>query len=74
MTDGDLQRIYKLKVAEYVYEPQSESGIRTRRRELTDMKMVKPVGKTTNENGRPVIIWGLRDDLKQQESLFDELG
>lgn len=70
MTDEDLLRLHKGLADFGQLEVQSDSGLRTRRRELADKGLVKAMGKTTNSRGRPTIVWGLPDDVRGQEELF----
>jgi hypothetical protein len=67
MTDGDLIAVYPRYAQGEGWDHQSESGLRTRRREITDKKLLKAVGKTVNDGGRKVIVWGTTDERYQSE-------
>ncbi len=63
MTDTSLRRVYR---DEWLM-PISESGLRTRRNELTVMELVVDTGARQKlASGRQSIVWGLREDIDGQ--------
>jgi hypothetical protein len=57
LTDEDIGLNYRRAARERMVEPQSDSGIRTRRNELQKMGLVEGVRITTNSTGRRVTVW-----------------
>jgi len=57
MTDQDLVFAYQVAVIRDEAPRASESGIRSRRAELVDRKLVVPVGYKKLESGRRAIVW-----------------
>jgi hypothetical protein len=58
MTDEELVEFYGYAVNRGVVPSQSQSGIRTRRRELTDMGRVMDTGRKRKlKSGRNAIVW-----------------
>ncbi|MDQ3678639.1 MAG: hypothetical protein M3401_17880 [Actinomycetota bacterium] len=66
MTDEELRHNYD-------GEPQSPSGLRTRRHELAARGLLHPVDESTSRSNRPVLVWDMRDGVERQLSLFDAL-
>lgn len=58
MTDEELGLAYRRAAREHKVEPQSDSGIRTRRSELQKLALVEGVRITVNSTGRRVTVWG----------------
>jgi hypothetical protein len=56
LTDEELIHAYHNSVGMPAC-PQSDSGIRTRRKELQTAGLVKPVGERRNRNGRRCTVW-----------------
>jgi hypothetical protein len=59
MTDEELR-------GRYHGEPQSSSGLRTRRHELVKLGLLHAVGSRMSATRRTVIVWNVRDETKQQ--------
>jgi hypothetical protein len=62
VTDVELVHWYESLRSQHpkIYPRQSESGLRTRRRELVDMGLVVDTGRTeTLPSGRKAIVWGV---------------
>lgn len=58
MTDEELREWY----ARGRYEPQSDSGLRTRRKELVDLGYLADTSETrTNSRGRQTKVWALNE-------------
>lgn len=57
MTDADLVAKYQDLAAGGWHERQSESGIRTRRSELTDRRVVVATAQGRSPSGRRAIVW-----------------
>jgi hypothetical protein len=57
MTDQDLVFEYEVAVVHGKAPRASESGIRSRRAELAERKLVVPVGYKKLESGRRAIVW-----------------
>lgn len=57
MTDQDLVFDYHVAVIRGDAPKASESGIRSRRAELAERKLVVPVGYKKLESGRRAIVW-----------------
>lgn len=62
-TDEEILSIWnrRMNLTHYEYPPISDSGLRTRRKELVDMGKVVKVGEHRGKTGRLVTIWGLAD-------------
>jgi hypothetical protein len=60
LTDEELLRVYRQRQVSHVYPAQSDSGLRTRRRELVDLRVLENSGrKARMETGRLAIVWTL---------------
>jgi hypothetical protein len=60
LTDEELLRVYRARQVGHVYPAQSDSGLRTRRRELVDLGVLENSGrKARMETGRMAIVWTL---------------
>lgn len=63
LTDTDLINVYRARAGRAGIPQQSESGIRTRRKELVDQGKVFNTGATTTlPSGRRSIIWAVVDE------------
>lgn len=73
MTDEQLVGAYRRAAEAERVPPQSVSGIRTRRRELTDAGLlVDTEERETTRSGRKAILWGLPPE--RVDSLFDSVA
>jgi hypothetical protein len=60
LTDEELLRVYRQRQVGHVYPAQSDSGLRTRRRELVDLGVLENSGRRSRmETGRQAIVWQL---------------
>lgn len=59
LDDASLVEQYAICVTVYGFPPQSESGLRTRRKELVTAGLVKAMGTTVLPSGRKAIVWGM---------------
>jgi hypothetical protein len=66
LTDEELLRVYRQRQVGHVYPAQSDSGLRTRRRELVDLGVLENSGrKARMETGRMAIVWQLRAGVSE---------
>lgn len=62
MTDDHLQDAYNIAVRKGIAPPASQSGIRSRRNELTQEGLIEPIGHLVKTTGRRAIIWTTKKD------------
>lgn len=60
MTDEQIRRSHNLGVADGVWSPASESGLRSRRAELVARGLVEEKDRDKTRFGRSTIVWGLK--------------
>lgn len=61
LTDQEIASIYQSQVRHKLAPMASESGLRSRRAELTELGLVVPKGFGRTASGRRSISWGLAD-------------
>lgn len=60
MTDEELLLRYELRSRAGMVPMASESGIRSRRHELTERGLIHAVGESRTRFGRTAIVWGIK--------------
>lgn len=71
MIDEELVARYEGASGAGQLPQQSESGVRTRRRELVDAGLLRDTGqKRKNSHGRDAILWGLPEPKAEEQQLF----